>query len=103
MLTVTQNIDPLHEWAGTKNLIHMHGEILKALCAHCGAKEPWQADLSVDLVCRACNRAGGMRPAPKLARGWRAEFVGHLFDELLAGRRSIRIADATSDHPLVFE
>ena len=60
--TVTQNIDPLHEWAGTKNLIHMHGEILKALCAHCGAKEPWKEDLTVDLVCGACNKDGGMRP-----------------------------------------
>ena len=43
------------------------------------------------------------REPPKLARGWRAEFVGHLFDDLLAGRKSIRIADATSEHPLVFE
>ncbi len=62
VLTVTQNIDPLHEMAGTRRLIHMHGEILKALCAHCGAKEPWQDDLTTDLVCQVCNRAGGMRP-----------------------------------------
>lgn len=62
VLTVTQNIDPLHEWAGTKNLIHMHGEILNALCAHCGFKEARQEDLTVDLACGACHRAGGMRP-----------------------------------------
>jgi len=62
VITVTQNIDPLHEWAGTKNLIHMHGEILKALCAHCGARKPWEEDLTVDLVCDTCHRAGGMRP-----------------------------------------
>lgn len=60
--TITQNIDPLHERAGTKNLIHMHGEILSALCVHCGAKQPWETDLTVDLVCGACNEAGGMRP-----------------------------------------
>ena len=60
--TVTQNVDPLHERAGTRNLIHMHGEILKAQCAHCGAKEPWETDLAVDLACGACGRAGGMRP-----------------------------------------
>jgi NAD-dependent deacetylase len=60
--TVTQNIDPLHEMAGTRNLIHMHGEIMKALCAHCGAREPWQDDLAVDLVCQGCRRSGGMRP-----------------------------------------
>ena len=62
VLTVTQNIDPLHEQAGAKNLIHMHGEILKALCAHCGAKQPWEEDITIDLVCGACNEAGGMRP-----------------------------------------
>jgi NAD-dependent protein deacetylase/lipoamidase len=60
--TITQNVDPLHERAGTQNLIHMHGEILKAQCAHCGAKQPWEKDLTVDLVCGACSKAGGMRP-----------------------------------------
>jgi NAD-dependent deacetylase len=62
VLTVTQNIDPLHEMAGTRSLIHMHGEILKKLCAHCGAKEHWEEDLSTDLVCPVCERSGGMRP-----------------------------------------
>ncbi len=60
--TITQNVDPLHERAGTKNLIHMHGEILKALCAHCGSRQPWEDDLTVDLTCDTCNRPGGMRP-----------------------------------------
>jgi ribonuclease D len=45
---------------------------------------------------------GGDEP-PHLARGWRAEIVGQLIDDLLAGRKSIRIADPESDHPLVFE
>lgn len=62
VLTVTQNIDPLHEWAGTKNLIHMHGEILVALCAKCGAKTPWEKDLTTDLGCPSCGQSGGMRP-----------------------------------------
>lgn len=62
VLTVTQNIDPLHEIAGTQRLIHMHGEILKMLCAHCGARESWEDDLTTELVCQACERAGGMRP-----------------------------------------
>jgi len=43
------------------------------------------------------------RPAPRLSRGWRAEFVGHLFDDLLAGKKSVRIADPNSEHPLAFE
>lgn len=35
---VTQNVDELQEQAGCRNLIHMHGEIMKALCAACGAR-----------------------------------------------------------------
>lgn len=62
VLTVTQNIDPLHEMAGTRRLIHMHGEILKCMCAHCGAKEPWEDDLTTEMVCQVCEKVGGMRP-----------------------------------------
>jgi ribonuclease D len=40
---------------------------------------------------------------PLLSRGWRAEVVGQLFHDLMAGRKSVRIADPSSDHPLVFE
>jgi NAD-dependent deacetylase len=65
VLVVTQNVDSLHEAAGTKNLIHMHGEHGKVLCNHCRAREPWGAnrpDLTVDLVCGTCGKAGGLRP-----------------------------------------
>lgn len=41
--------------------------------------------------------------APALAGGWRADLVGHLIEDLLAGKKSIRIEDARSDHPLAFE
>jgi len=40
---------------------------------------------------------------PVLARGWRAELVGHLIEELLAGKKSIRIEDPESEHPLAFD
>jgi ribonuclease D len=40
---------------------------------------------------------------PVLAAGWRAEVVGTLIDDLLAGKLSIRITDPLSDHPLAFE
>ena len=40
---------------------------------------------------------------PILASGWRAKVIGQLIEELLAGRTSIRIEDALSDHPLAFE
>jgi NAD-dependent deacetylase len=62
MLLVTQNIDDLHERAGSRNLIHMHGEILKARCAACGDVRPGQEDLSVALACSACTSVATMRP-----------------------------------------
>jgi ribonuclease D len=43
------------------------------------------------------------RDKPSLMRGWRAEVVGQLLDDLLGGRTSIRIANLRSDQPLVFE
>jgi ribonuclease D len=40
---------------------------------------------------------------PLLDRGWRADLVGHLIEDLLAGRKSIRIDDPESEHPLAFD
>jgi NAD-dependent deacetylase len=62
VVIVTQNIDPLHEAAGSKSLIHMHGELLKALCTHCGARHAWEEDLCLETLCPGCGRPGGMRP-----------------------------------------
>ena len=45
LLLVTQNVDDLHERAGSKRLVHMHGELLSALCAACGVRERWEASL----------------------------------------------------------
>ncbi len=62
VLVVTQNVDNLHERAGSRNLIHMHGEHLKARCDACGVIFAWEADLSVGLVCDSCGTSGGLRP-----------------------------------------
>ena len=58
VLTVTQNIDALHEAAGTQALIHMHGELCRALCAACLASYSWAEDLSIETVCAACGQPG---------------------------------------------
>jgi NAD-dependent protein deacetylase/lipoamidase len=65
VVVVTQNVDSLHEAAGTEALIHMHGLHGQVLCNHCQAREPWghnAPDLSVELACSACGRKGGLRP-----------------------------------------
>ncbi|KAA5602263.1 NAD-dependent deacylase [Blastochloris sulfoviridis] len=62
LLLVTQNIDDLHERAGSKRVLHMHGELLKARCARCGAVADWCADLGVETPCPACASEGEMRP-----------------------------------------
>ncbi|MGB8181528.1 MAG: NAD-dependent deacylase [Stellaceae bacterium] len=61
-LMVTQNVDDLHERAGSRKLIHMHGEMRKARCAACDAVIANDEDLSVETVCAACARPGFMRP-----------------------------------------
>ena len=40
---------------------------------------------------------------PNLTIGWRAEVVGHLLEDLIAGKVSIRIQDPNSEHPLTFD
>lgn len=62
MLLVTQNVDDLHERAGSRNLIHMHGELAKARCLACGAVSPWREDITPRSACPACGRAGRLRP-----------------------------------------
>jgi NAD-dependent deacetylase len=58
----TQNIDDLHERAGSPQVLHMHGELLKARCGHCGEVRRWTGALSVTDACPACGQAGALRP-----------------------------------------
>jgi len=62
VLLVTQNIDNLHEAAGSRNLIHMHGEMLKSRCERCRTVFHWEDELSVELACPHCAESGGLRP-----------------------------------------
>jgi len=62
VLVVTQNIDDLHERAGTRNLIHMHGELLRARCTACAALHTCRHDLEPDHRCQACGQQNVLRP-----------------------------------------
>jgi NAD-dependent deacetylase len=59
---VTQNVDQLHEQAGSKNLIHMHGEALKGWCLGCGTRMPWMGDMFLETACPVCADVGTLRP-----------------------------------------
>ena len=59
---VTQNIDDLHERAGSTSVIHMHGELLRARCGRCEVVRPWVEDLTVGHVCPDCGGVGVLRP-----------------------------------------
>ncbi|RBP53458.1 Sir2 family NAD+-dependent deacetylase [Arenicella xantha] len=61
-LLVTQNIDNLHELAGSSGVRHMHGEILKMRCTVSGEIFACHTAISVDSVCACCQRAGSLRP-----------------------------------------
>ena len=61
-LLVTQNVDDLHERAGSRRLSHMHGELLKARCAECGAVFPKTDDMRTEDECPECRKSGGTRP-----------------------------------------
>ena len=61
-LLVTQNVDDLHDRAGSRRLLHMHGDLTRIRCTACGHARRWSADLSADTACPACGRAGTLRP-----------------------------------------
>ena len=62
LLLVTQNVDDLHERAGSQNLIHIHGELLKKRCIYSELASEVRTDLSVEDVCDCCSQAGTLRP-----------------------------------------
>ena len=57
LLVVTQNIDDLHERAGSTRVLHMHGALRSALCAGCEARAPWAGPMVGSRFCAACGEA----------------------------------------------
>lgn len=61
LLIVTQNVDDLHERAGARRMLHMHGELRSALCVGCGVRRAWEGALPPGTACDACGTAA-LRP-----------------------------------------
>jgi NAD-dependent deacetylase len=61
-LLVTQNVDNLHERAGSQKIIHMHGELLKARCLKTGEAYHWNIPIASESRCPCCDATGSLRP-----------------------------------------
>jgi len=61
-LLVTQNVDNLHERAGSKRLLHMHGELQSMLCSNSQQRFPLLDDMPVEQACACCGLKGTLRP-----------------------------------------
>ena len=61
LFLVTQNVDDLHERAGSRRVHHLHGRLRSAWCQACGARTPWTASLADRPPCPSCGRPA-LRP-----------------------------------------
>lgn len=52
---VTQNVDSLHEKAGSREVVHMHGALNSALCAQCDHRWTAPLEMHVGQSCPACG------------------------------------------------
>ena len=59
---VTQNVDDLHERAGSEQVCHMHGELRSALCTACGQRHGTASSFDHRDACPQCGGVGGLRP-----------------------------------------
>ncbi len=59
----TQNVDNLHEQAGSKRVVHMHGELFKSRCDSC-SRPPFEDANTYEAVTDLpqCECGGGIRP-----------------------------------------
>jgi NAD-dependent deacetylase len=62
LLLITQNVDDLHERAGSKRLLHMHGELASAWCLACGERFGWEGPMGEEARCPTCDAQGHVRP-----------------------------------------
>src|SRR5881398_275107 len=62
LLLITQNVDDLHERAGSKRLLHMHGELTKGRCLACDDRFAWSGPMGEGASCPSCGTEGRVRP-----------------------------------------
>lgn len=98
VLVVTQNVDDLHEKAGTEKLLHMHGELLKARCTRCKKAFRWEGDMFRETACPHCGKDRSLRPHIV----WFEEmplFMDEIYDALAACRLFVSIGTSGNVYP----
>jgi len=97
LLIVTQNIDDLHERAGARRVLHMHGEGMSAWCLACDSRHRWEGVLRDRPACPACGVAA-MRPDIV----WFGEMpyqMDRIFDSLAAADLFVSIGTSGAVYP----
>jgi NAD-dependent deacetylase len=62
LLIITQNVDDLHESAGAKRLLHMHGALRQGWCLACDDRFAWAGSMDAASSCPSCHAQGRVRP-----------------------------------------
>ena len=62
LLLVTQTVEELLERAGSRRLIHMHGELTNGWCLDCDGRFGWTGAMGERAECPSCGTSGSVRP-----------------------------------------
>jgi NAD-dependent deacetylase len=104
---VTQNIDGLHQLAGSKNVLELHGSLWKLRCDRCGWRAEDRSAPVEDHLCPQCKASSGPDDAPAYKRPdivWfgdnlRADVIGRVRDVLQACDLLISIGTSAVVYP----
>lgn len=98
---ITQNIDGLHQKAGSKKVYEVHGTTLKNYCEECGKKYPADAIFTSTEAVPHCSCGGMIRPEVTLygemlpQKAWEeAEKAARTADCLIVGGTSLAVYPA---------
>jgi len=92
VVVVTQNVDDLHERAGSAKVLHMHGRLNQVRCNACSTRHAWTGDVAVDTPCPAC---GAAKLRPDIV--WFGEVPFHLEEiDALLGQCDLFVSIGTS-------
>ena len=97
VLIVTQNVDGLHEAAGSKAVMHMHGALSGALCAACDHRWPAPLAMAPNDPCPACAQ-----PATRPDIVWFGEMpygMEAIWDRLRAADLFVAIGTSGNVYP----